>query len=352
MTLAALAPTKRNGPNPKDSMKSTWRRDKSQWGLEHYFLHFVNGFATELDKDVPVHPKTDKVPRLSDLSCHIYILLHAAWPMALQYAYTWYTGYGMNPIAAFFLYTLAFRLNVIHEVHIIRRLGHIVGFLDGDKHERDEVPDVGVGKTLASVLLTTGVRPLFTVFLAYRRSDPVTLSPWLPVELALYSVVLDFWFYIYHRSCHEIDGLWKFHRTHHLTKHPTALLSSYADAEQETLEIALIPLATYGVLKLMGFPMTFHDWWICHEYLIFTEAFGHSGLRMRGTPPGTAGFFLRWFDAELVGEDHDMHHRNGWRKSHNYGKQTLLWDRIFGTAGERVECADSNLEGEVWFPLI
>lgn len=37
------------------------------------------------------------------------------------------------------------------------------------------------------------------------------------------------------------------------------------------------------------------------------------------------------FDMELVIEDHDLHYRNGWRRSHNYGKQTRLWDRLFGT---------------------
>lgn len=26
-----------------------------------------------------------------------------------------------------------------------------------------------------------------------------------------------------------------------------------------------------------------------------------------------------------------MHHRTGWKKSHNYGKQTRLWDQVFGT---------------------
>lgn len=128
--------------------------------------------------------------------------------------------------------------------------------ITGDKHERDQVPDVGVNKVFLSVQMTTTIRPIFTIFLAYRSKEPFSLSWWLPLELALYSVVLDFWFYIYHRGCHELDGLWQYHRTHHLTKHPSPLLSSYADSEQEFLEIALIPLLTYGTLKyVFGLPM-------------------------------------------------------------------------------------------------
>ncbi len=35
-------------------------------------------------------------------------------------------------------------------------------------------------------------------------------------------------------------------------------------------------------------------------------------------------------------EDHDAHHRHG-RAGLNYGKQSRVWDRIFGTAAEREE---------------
>lgn len=109
---------------------------------------------------------------------------------------------------------------------------------------------------------------MLSIFLAYHRytEGAIGLTWWLPLELGLYSVVLDGWFYLYHRCCHELDGLWKYHRTHHLTKHPTPLLSSYADEEQEFIEIALIPLLTWATLKYaFGLPMTFHDWWICHQ---------------------------------------------------------------------------------------
>lgn len=227
------------------------------------------------------------------------------------------------------------------------------GYFDGDEHARDAVPDVGVMKAGISVLLTTTIRPLFTLIFTYDRSLAPLPTVWLPLELVLYSIVLDFFFYCYHRACHEVDWLWKYHRTHHLTKHPNPVLSAYADEEQEMLEIVLIPMATFLVLKACGFPMTFHDWWICHSFLIFAEVIGHSGLRMVVSSPGLSRHILAPFNCHLLGEDHDIHHRKGYRKSYNYGKQTLLWDTIFGTRGPRYEVRPGNIDtsSKINFPL-
>ncbi|KAJ5356792.1 hypothetical protein N7517_011401 [Penicillium concentricum] len=73
-----------------------------------------------------------------------------------------------------------------------------------------------------------------TVWLTYDANKaPASLSwAWLPVEASLYGIILDFWFYWYHRVMHDVNGLWKFHRTNHLTKHPNPLLIIYADSEQ------------------------------------------------------------------------------------------------------------------------
>jgi sterol desaturase/sphingolipid hydroxylase (fatty acid hydroxylase superfamily) len=331
--------------NPKDSMRSTWRHDYSQWTApHHYLLHFFNIYSANIGQPIPVHQKSDPIPYLTQWSLNRWILSHAAWPMAAHWIYSTYTGYNFTPIVAFLYYMICFQLNSIHQLWVLRRMGHTHGYFDGDKHGRDEVPDVGVVKTVNSLLLTTSIRPILAVFLAYRATEKPNLSWWLPVEVGLYPIILDFWFYSYHRACHELDGLWQYHRTHHLTKHPSPLLSSYADSEQEFIELALVPVLTYGVLKLFGFPMTFYDWWVCHTYIIFTEAFGHSGIRVWGSPAGTFSGLLRLTGTELTIEDHDMHHRKGWKHSSNYGKATRVWDRLLGTCGERVEGYDANID--------
>ena len=59
----------------------------------------------------------------------------------------------------------------------------------------------------------------------------------------------------YHRTCHQVDSLWRVHSLHHGTKRasavsalahatpdPTVLLSIFADNVQELIEILLCPL--------------------------------------------------------------------------------------------------------------
>ncbi|KAJ5086739.1 hypothetical protein NUU61_008046 [Penicillium alfredii] len=334
-------------PNSKDSMKSTWRRwDRSQWTISHKILEHANVYHVDLDREVPVHSKQDKVPYVSDWSLHRWIIIHAAIPLLLHQLYTYVTGHNFGPIIAFFYYYYVSRVFTSRELRNLRELGHKYGFLDGDKHERDGVPDVGVSKALTSVMLAGLLRPLMTVYLTYNAKEaPASLDwRWLPLEVSLYGIILDFWFYWYHRIMHDVNGLWKYHRTHHLTKHPNPLLTIYADSEQEFFDIAGIPLMTYFAMKFMGLPMGFYEWHICQMYVLFAELAGHSGLRLHASPPNPLTWLMRMFDAELVIEDHDLHHRKGWRKSHNYGKQTRVWDRVFGTCSDRIESADANVD--------
>ncbi|KAJ5506686.1 Fatty acid hydroxylase [Penicillium expansum] len=333
--------------NPMDNMKSTWRTwDRDQWKLPHKIFEHVNVYHIELNRDVPIHPKEDKIPYVSDWSLNRWVLVHSGVPLLAHQAFTYFTGYNFHPIIAFLYYYQASRLFTTRELRILRELGHTYGFLDGDKHERDGVPDVGVSKALISVLLAGLVRPLMTVWLTYdANKPPASLSwAWLFVEISLYGIILDFWFYWYHRVMHDVNGLWKFHRTHHLTKHPNPLLTIYADSEQEFFDIAGIPLMTWFTMKLMGMPMGFYEWHVCQMYVIFAELAGHSGLRLHASPPNPVTWLMRMFDAELVIEDHDLHHRRGWKKSHNYGKQTRVWDRVFGTCSPRIESVKANID--------
>ncbi|KAJ6065322.1 hypothetical protein N7444_000975 [Penicillium canescens] len=333
--------------NPKDSMKSTWRTgDKEQWKIPHKILDHANVYHVDLDREVPVHSKEEKIPYVSDWALNRWVIVHAGIPLLIHQLYNWITGGHFHPIVAFFYYYYASRLFTTRELRSLRELGHKYGFLDGDKHERDGVPDVGVSKTLTSVLLAGFVRPLMTTYLTYNANEaPFSLDwKWIAVEVSLYGIILDFWFYWYHRIMHDVNGLWKFHRTHHLTKHPNPLLTIYADSEQEFFDIAGIPLMTYFTMKLIGMPMGFYEWHVCQLYVMFAELAGHSGLRLHASPPNPLTWLMRMFDAEMVIEDHDLHHRQGWKKSHNYGKQTRVWDRIFGTCSSRIESVEVNID--------
>ncbi|CAL5869404.1 uncharacterized protein PFLUO_LOCUS3633 [Penicillium psychrofluorescens] len=343
--------------NARDSMASTWRDgDRSQWTSSHWLLDLLGTRLKPTHREVPVFSKDEKIPFVREWTVHLWILLHALIPHVLHQAYMTYTGRPLHPLAAFWLYTTTFYGTGVHLVQTIRRLGWVYGFLDGDKHERDDIPDVGVGRVAAELLSVPTLRLAVSMYLSYRPEElPLSLN-WklLVLELGLYSITVDFWFYWYHRLMHTVTPLWKFHRTHHLTKHPHPLLGAYADHEQEFFDILGIPLLAYGTLKLIGMPMSFYEWYICYQYVVFSEIIGHSGLRVHGGAPSAFNWILELFDAELVIEDHDLHHRYGWRQTHNYGKQTRLWDRIFGTCRERVEGHKGNIdyENRVTFPLL
>ncbi|KAK2761124.1 hypothetical protein FQN53_007754 [Emmonsiellopsis sp. PD_33] len=339
--------------NPKDSIKSTWRTaSRDTWTHNHWAIELFNAHPVDLNKPIPVHAKSEKLPYMPQWQMHRWVLLYAALPLAAHQLFSSYTGRTLGAFAAFTLYFIGVSAMVIYQVHILRRLGHIHGFLDGDSHERDGVPDVGVGKVVGSLYKTTGSRIIAAIWLTY-SSDMAYLPlngmqwAWLPLTIGLYPIVLDFWFYWYHRAMHDVGFLWKFHRRHHLTKHPNPLLTAYADHEQEFFDMVGIPVMTYlTITKVLGVPMGFYDWWVCDTYIIFTELFGHSGIRLHLSPPSTASWLLQAFGAEIVTEDHDLHHRKGWRKSHNYGKQTRLWDRIFGTCLGRIESVEGNVDYE------
>jgi sterol desaturase/sphingolipid hydroxylase (fatty acid hydroxylase superfamily) len=100
--------------------------------------------------------------------------------------------------------------------------------------------------------------------------------------------------------------------------------------------------------------MGFYDWWLCQCFTLFAEAAGHSGMRAMATLPGPAAPLMRLIGCELVVEDHDLHHRHGWRKAANYGKATMLWDRLFGTHIPRLESRWDRVDydNKVYMPLL
>ncbi|KAL3454421.1 hypothetical protein BJX65DRAFT_315666 [Aspergillus insuetus] len=333
--------------NSRDSMKSTWRRQhKSQWTIWHTILDSLGVHHVDLDKEVPVHQKDEKIPYMPDWSVHRWIIFYTGTTLALHELYIRVTGSNVGPVVAYLFYYWASRISSTREICSLRELGHKYGFLDGDKYERDGVPDADVQKTLTSIFLAGIMRPLFIVYLTYYTTrSPSTINfILLPFQISIYGIIIDFWFYWYHRLMHEVDGLWKYHRRHHLTKHPNPLLTIYADHGQGIFDIAVIPLMAFFTMKASGFPMGFYEWYVCSQYIMFAEIAGHSGLRIHAASPSPLTFLLRVFDAELVIEDHDLHHRRGWKSSYNYGKQTRLWDKVFGTTGKRIESAEDNVD--------
>ncbi|KAM3435409.1 hypothetical protein MY4824_004875 [Beauveria thailandica] len=336
--------------NPHD-MTADWQsKDPSTWNIYQKFIDAVDITPIIPGKPPPVFPKTDKMPFMAQWSQHLFIIIYAAIPLLLHQAYVSLTGQPLSKAAVIFLYNLAYVLVAVREVRMLRRLTYKYGCLDGDV-ARDGIPNSGGGKIIGEMHKTAGFRIIMATWIAYEPgltplaffSKPDIWAP-LVLKLALYGPILDFFFYTYHRACHEVPWLWKYHRTHHLNKHPTAVHSGFADDEQEVIEIVIVPFLTYATLWALGLKLNFYEWWVCFEYVTYSEIFGHSGLRIYGTVPSPITPVLSYLGMELVLEDHDLHHRRGWKKSFNYGKQTRVWDRLFGTCADRIEAKPDNVD--------
>lgn len=236
-------------PKKKHTMTATWHldEDQSEWDFYKRLIHRLNILQHPKGQaPAPVYTKDDKVPFYPVWRQWAYIMPRAVVPLLIHRAFMELTGWTFHPVFAFFFYAFAFKFFAIRCVRVFNRMGQKYGFFDGS-HPRDGVPDLHSQKIGLSMLGTVTIRPLFATFLIYDRYEKPSLSLWFPVQMFIYSAVLDFWFYWYHRGMHEIPWLWKFHRLHHVTKHPNPLLSAFADNEQEWGDILVIPLLTWLV---------------------------------------------------------------------------------------------------------
>lgn len=343
------------------SMKSDWTsKDKSTWNWHQIFLDYADAYPVSPGKPLPIHPKTDRIPYMAQLSQHRFVLVFACIPILLQQACVYLTGHNLGPWPTFFLYNIAYTINAIHESHMFRNIAYEHGCLDGDTTDRDGIPNTGAGKIIGSLQKLAALRIGLATFATYQpQLSPVDaisdVSSWLPflVKLSLYGLILDFWFYIYHRACHEVPSLWKYHRTHHLAKHPSPIHTGWADDEQEIIEMFIVPLLTFGTFWAIGLPLGFYEWWLCLEYLTYSEILGHSGIRVHAVVVSPISSLHQLCGTELAVEDHDLHHRTGWRKSFNYGKNSMVWDKLFNTCTDRLEAKASNIDFDrvVWMPL-
>ncbi|CAO1633461.1 unnamed protein product [Sympodiomycopsis kandeliae] len=339
----------------RTSWKQTWRQrngklSPNSWNFSTYIINLFKAYPLPDNGDtvsvtaeaIKRHPK---IPKLKRRDANLWTFPRAVAPVILHWLYWQLTGDVGHPMMAFLYYVVCFKATGISTIRLWHQLGQEYGYLDGEK-KRDGVPDDSAVKIFVSLLNTSIGRSLMLILLSYDRALAPTLGWNLILQVGMYPIILDFWFYIYHRSMHESNFLWKFHRTHHLTKHPNTILTLFADAEQELFDIIVMPVLTYLTMSQIPLlQMNFYEWWVCSMYQATIEIGGHSGVRIF-VGPFIAGLgLLEPIGMGLIIEDHDLHHRKGYKTSGNYGKQTRVWDRLFGTIIPREEC----IEGQVDF---
>lgn len=314
-----------------------WRHDPRQK------LSFAQRYLVDFDllapslKDTSFPENTGKVPVLREWQQHLRIFPYGAVLVFGRWAYMKWSGKTVHPAVWYAIVVVHTALFVSGFFRTMNALVRKFGYFDA-KVKRDGLPKDSVLRVFGETIRGIFFRPLVLMVLSYDRYETPHLSWWFPVQLCLFTIVADFVYYWAHRLTHECTTAWVLHKRHHTTKHPTITFLAFADEPQEWFD-------AIGTMTLayMLYPLNHDTYLMWSLYLIAMEASGHSGLRAY-VPGVMASPFLRPFGLEMVLEDHDLHHRHGWRDSFNYGKQTLLWDGLFGTKGERIEGHNGNLD--------
>ncbi|BGO91940.1 hypothetical protein NBRC10512_001107 [Rhodotorula toruloides] len=334
----ATDPSKPPGtPAPRTTRQKVDRRPPSTFYLkpksEMTLAERICNLATcppEMHELKPESLDRGPIPTQSVVKENLYIFSRALAPLAVQQA-SHSLGFHWPAWLAYPFYVWATMHFALHWVSRINGYCVKLGTFDEKQIGRDRTPDKSVGQLAFGITAYMVARSGFMFVLKYdRQADVLFDFSWTyPLRLMAWQLALDYAFYCYHRASHEVDALWFIHKQHHTTKHPTAILAILAEGIQECLEVFLIPLFATALI-----PMSFSEMWVTLIYTLYIEILGHSGVRSHWRH--TSLFWLDWFGAGLAVEDHDLHHRFG-KSGKNYGKQSRLWDAIFGTKGERIE---------------
>ena len=292
-------------------------------------------FPSSREADLP-RPK-GKVPAYPLWRQHLWLFPRVLALVLGRYVFMKLTGWTVHPVVMYAVVVL-YNMTVYRAFYrLLHSLVRRHGYLDGEM-ERDSATPGMAKRVVTEFRQAMLIRPLMVLALSYDRTALPSIGWWLPVQLCIFTMLVDFFYYWVHRLTHESDMLWSLHRRHHTTKHPTAYLLAFADEPQELFDLLGSPVLAY-----MLFPLSFDTLYIWSVYFGTIEIMGHAGLRMY-YPTALTGPFMRPIHCEGVVEDHDLHHRFGWRDSCNYGKQCMFWDAMFGKMGKRLETYDANVD--------
>ncbi|MCF8471092.1 MAG: sterol desaturase family protein [Parvibaculum sp.] len=139
--------------------------------------------------------------------------------------------------------------------------------------------------------------------------------------LAAY-LVIDFLFYAYHRTVHEVRLGWAAHVNHHSSRYfngGTALRSSFVEAWIEPFW--LVPAVLLGIDPVMAIALLSLNH--LYQYWIHTRFIGKLGP-------------LEW--VMNTPSHHRVHHASNIQYcDRNYAGTFIVWDRLFGTFEKEVE---------------
>lgn len=188
--------------------------------------------------------------------------------------------------------------------------------------------DLGVDSLyLPTQFVTSGLlRPLATTLavagsgvIARVAPDGLWPQAWpVAAQVVLASAVREFFDYWAHRAMHEVNGLWRFHATHHSAPRLYWLNGTRAHPLEIAFRFALVgvvPLAMLGVDERVLA--------LTSVAALAADTYQHANIDLRLGP-------LAWLYS--IGDAHRWHHsRTRDEADRNYGNVYLFWDAVFGT---------------------
>ena len=193
---------------------------------------------------------------------------------------------------------------------------------DGYYRLTDSINDLSCGtiQQLLDVFLKTA---LFAGYvLVYERLRVFSLPNESAAAWVACFLGVDFFYYWFHRTSHEVNAIWAAHVVHHQSEEYNLAVALRQGAFQ-----GVFSWAFYLPLALLGFPpvmfLTLSSFNTLYQFWIHTRAIG----RLRP---------LEW--VLNTPSNHRVHHgRNPKYIDKNHGGTLIVWDRLFGTYKEEGE---------------
>ena len=179
----------------------------------------------------------------------------------------------------------------------------------------DSINDLSCGiidQVLEIFLKTALFAGYIFIYGHYRlASVPGSVAAWVICFLGV-----DFLYYWFHRTSHEVNAFWAAHVVHHQSEEYNLAVALRQGALQSSFSwVFYLPLALIGFPPLMFLTVSSID--TLYQFWIHTRAIGRLGP-------------LEW--VLNTPSNHRVHHgRNPKYIDRNHGGILIIWDRLFGT---------------------
>ena len=179
----------------------------------------------------------------------------------------------------------------------------------------DSINDLSCGiiDQLLEVFLKTA---LFAGYIFVYERYRLSTIPWSVGAWVLCFLGVDFLYYWFHRTSHEVNAFWAAHVVHHQSEEYNLAVALRQGALQSSFSwVFYLPLALIGFPPLMFLTVSSID--TLYQFWIHTRAIGRLGPleHVLNTP-----------------SNHRVHHgRNPKYIDRNHGGILIVWDRLFGT---------------------